>query len=147
MKWDAPGAVNVKDPGVTMTDSLFQFKAFGEHSGNKYEYTLDLDCFDHIDPEGSSWSSASVGRFTAVLAKKRSRKWPRLLLDKKKKGTGRLDLTRQEEFDKNQMNGATLVSHSERTCGGKEKVYCPSKDACLADCAECKDRENKKVIF
>lgn len=144
VKWDAPGAVNVKDPTVTMTDSMFSFKAFGEHSGNKYEYTLDLDCFDYIDEKESSWSSASVGRFTAIIAKKRSRKWPRLLLDKKKKGTGRLDLTRQEEMDKNQMNGATTVSHSERTCAALKKVYCPSKDNCHEDCSTCTDRTSLK---
>lgn len=149
VKWDAPGAVNVKDPAVTFNEdgTLFQFKAYGEHSGNKYEYTLDLDCFDKIMPRESTWSSASVGRFTAILAKRRSRKWPRLLLDKKKKGTGRLDLTRQEEFDKNQMNGATLVSHSERSCAAVDKVYCPSKDNCHTDCSTCTDRTHQKDEF
>lgn len=135
VKWDAPGAVNVKDPKVTMTDGLFSFRATGEHSGNRYEYMLDIDLFDQIIDAESSWSAASVGRFTAVLAKKRSRKWPRLLLDKKNKGTGRLDLTRQEEVDKESgSSGFVVVSQSERTCFKIGKIYCPKKDVCLSDC-------------
>lgn len=85
---------------VVFNDNVFSFTASGEHSGNKYEYTLDLDCFDAIDEADSTWSSSSVGRFTAILAKRRMRRWPRLLLDKKKKGTGRLDMMRQDELDK-----------------------------------------------
>eukprot|EP00392_Amoebophrya_sp_AT5.2_P009240 g9268.t1 len=76
VKWDAPGAVNVKDPQVVFNDNVFSFTASGEHSGNKYEYTLDLDCFDAIDEADSTWSSSSVGRFTAILAKRRMRRSP-----------------------------------------------------------------------
>lgn len=107
VKWDAPGAVNVKDPSVNITDGSFSFSANGEHSGMQYTYLLALDFFDAIDPTACSWSSASVGRFTATIAKAHSRKWPRILADKKKKGTGRPDLTRQEALDK-EMSGEQL---------------------------------------
>ncbi|CAD7928021.1 unnamed protein product [Amoebophrya sp. A120] len=137
VKWDAPGAVNVKDPQVVFNDNVFSFTASGEHSGNKYEYSLNLDCFDAIDERDSTWSAASVGRFTAILAKKRMRRWPRLLLDKKKKGTGRMDLTRQEELDKEDHGSA--VAHSEKTCLALEKVYCPTSDKCLGNCTTCTD--------
>ena len=40
---------------------------------------------------------------------------PRILADKKKKGTGRPDLTRQEALDK-EMSGMALVTFSGRTC-------------------------------
>jgi len=57
VKWDAPGAVNVKDPSVNITDGSFSFSANGEHSGMQYTYLLALDFFDQIDPTASSWSS------------------------------------------------------------------------------------------
>ncbi|CAD7928541.1 unnamed protein product [Amoebophrya sp. A25] len=136
VKWDAPGAVNVKDPQVVFDDNVFRFTASGEHSGNKYEYSLDLDCFDAIDEAGSTWSAASVGRFTAVLAKRRMRRWPRLLLDKKKKGTGRPDLGRQEELDK-EDSPASVVMQSEKSCAVSEKIYCPHSDKCMGNCTTC----------
>ena len=62
-----------------------------------FKYNVNLDLFDNIDVEASTWSSASVGRFTAVLMKTQARRWPGILTDKKRKGN---ELTRQEQLNK-----------------------------------------------
>lgn len=61
----------MKDPKVELTDRAFKFTATGENSGLKYEYALDLDLFGFIDASASTWGAASVGRFTAIIAKQK----------------------------------------------------------------------------
>eukprot|EP00435_Cladocopium_sp_Y103_P066571 s473_g28.t2 len=66
-RWSAPGAIEVADVGVNITEA-------GVIKG----YVVDLPLFAPIVPDSSSWSSASVGRATATLQKQTPEKWPKL---------------------------------------------------------------------
>lgn len=77
-RWSAPGAIEVADVGVNITDTNFSLAAFGHHSSIRKRYVVDLPLFAPIVPDSSSWSSASVGRATATLQKQTPEKWPKL---------------------------------------------------------------------
>lgn len=52
-----------------------------------------------------------------------------------------MDLTRQDELDKEYGSSVGRVEFSELSCALSDKVYCPPpKDACRADCTQCKNR-------
>merc|ERR1719254_10597 len=48
VRWNAPGALEVTEPSVTMTNNTFSFTGSGRHSNNKYKYVLSLSLFDDI---------------------------------------------------------------------------------------------------
>merc|ERR1719428_2774901 len=53
VRWNAPGALEVTDASVNMTNNSFSFSGLGKHSNNKYRYFLALSMFDNIVPEAS----------------------------------------------------------------------------------------------
>jgi len=77
-RWSAPGAIEVADVDVNISDSNFSLAAFGHHSSIRKRYVVDLPLFAAVVPESSSWSSASVGRATATLQKVTPAHWPKL---------------------------------------------------------------------
>jgi len=79
-RFNAPGAVEVENLNCTFTQSSMLFSAIGEHSGKRFDYQLNLDFFDMIDPENSKWTQGSVGKITITIAKSRVTRWPRLLV-------------------------------------------------------------------
>lgn len=146
VKWDAPGAIDISEPSVNVTDDRFVFSALGAHSGMKYKYTLDLDVFDFLDPAETVWSTASVGRMQATMIKKSARKWPRMLVDKKNKGTGRLLVERQDVLDA-QMDGLQTATNSAKVCYDEGKIFCPEKDTCYKEnCNKCTGMTNVERI-
>merc|ERR1712187_837427 len=79
-RWNAPGALEVENTSITVSDCCFSFKGFGEHSMIRKEYKLFLQFLDTVvEPPASSWHFAAAGRFVATIQKKRQRKWERLL--------------------------------------------------------------------
>lgn len=86
-RWSAPGAIEVVDIKVNITNSTFELEGFGHHSSIRKRYVVNLTLYEAIVPERSSWSAASVGRLTATLQKAKVVpvvKWPRLLQSKDK---------------------------------------------------------------
>eukprot|EP00743_Colponemidia_sp_Colp-15_P002779 GILK01003007.1.p1 GENE.GILK01003007.1~~GILK01003007.1.p1 ORF type:complete len:475 (-),score=115.67 GILK01003007.1:123-1466(-) len=66
---DSPGALHVTDENITLTNSSLYFSGISVHSNQKRKYELDFDFLHEVDPENSSWSSASVGRLTFTIKK------------------------------------------------------------------------------
>eukprot|EP00929_Paragymnodinium_shiwhaense_P120454 TRINITY_DN92405_c0_g1_i1.p1 TRINITY_DN92405_c0_g1~~TRINITY_DN92405_c0_g1_i1.p1 ORF type:complete len:433 (-),score=132.19 TRINITY_DN92405_c0_g1_i1:165-1436(-) len=78
-RWNAPGALEVENTSITVSDCCFSFKGVGEHSMIRKEYKLFLQFLDPVLQEGSSWHMAAAGRLTVTIAKARARRWERLL--------------------------------------------------------------------
>lgn len=139
VRWNAPGALEVTEPSVNMSDNMFIFTGLGKHSNNKYKYHLSLDMFDNIVPAASSWNTASVGKLSVTLKKKWARKWPRLLSNKKAKiGNMHVWMEMQDKLD-GSLGGMATVSNSPVTCAAADKLYCLATDTCKkpANCSQC----------
>merc|ERR1719272_1557409 len=83
-RWNAPGALEVKNETVDFSSCCFNFTAFGEHSMILRRYQLSLELFRKVDASASSWFFASAGRVTVIIAKTAPANWPRLLLTESK---------------------------------------------------------------
>jgi hypothetical protein len=139
VRWNAPGALEVTEPSVNMTDNEFNFTGLGKHSNNKYKYSLSLSLFDVILSSSSTWSAASVGKLSVTLRKKWPRKWPRLLANRKTKiGNMHVWMEMQDKMDPH-LSGHTTASNSPITCAMSEKLYCLATDTCkkAANCSSC----------
>lgn len=139
-RFNAPGAVDVSDFNCTFTDTSFIFSAIGGHSGKRFEYALNLDFFDLIDPEHSRWSTGSVGKVTLSIAKQRVSRWPRLLAGNTKIDNMHYWLDYGEQLE-GSLKGLPEVSNSGPSCKAKNgKAYCPTSDSCKETCKECKGK-------
>eukprot|EP00811_Abedinium_folium_P037051 NODE_9701_length_1404_cov_8.700861.p1 GENE.NODE_9701_length_1404_cov_8.700861~~NODE_9701_length_1404_cov_8.700861.p1 ORF type:complete len:407 (-),score=125.53 NODE_9701_length_1404_cov_8.700861:154-1374(-) len=78
-RWNAPGALEVEDTRVAVSDCCFSFKGVGEHSMIRKEYKLMLQFLEPVLEAGSAWHFAAAGRLTVTIQKARARKWERLL--------------------------------------------------------------------
>lgn len=146
VRWNAPGALEVTEPAVTMVDNIFNFTGLGKHSNNKYRYTLSLTLFDNINPQVSSWNAASVGKLTVTLRKNWARKWPRLLANKKSKISNmHVWMEMQEKLDSS-LAGMHTVANSPITCSANEKLYCVATDSCKKpeNCTQCPGKPTPK---
>ena len=76
-RWNAPGALEVKNSTCTMEGQNLFFSGIGEHSMIVKNYTLSLMFKDEC--KLSSWGSASVGRMSITLEKWTPAKWDTLL--------------------------------------------------------------------
>lgn len=139
VRWNAPGALEVTEPAVHIQGNRLNFTGVGKHSNNKYKYQLSLKFFDNLSPEDSTWSTASVGKLSATLRKKWSRKWSRLLQDKKQKIQNMHVWMETQDRISGQMGGMNAVSHSPVTCADIKKLYCSVTDSCKlpGDCSQC----------
>eukprot|EP00747_Dinoflagellata_sp_TGD_P168659 gnl/TRDRNA2_/TRDRNA2_195594_c0_seq1.p1 gnl/TRDRNA2_/TRDRNA2_195594_c0~~gnl/TRDRNA2_/TRDRNA2_195594_c0_seq1.p1 ORF type:complete len:317 (+),score=73.92 gnl/TRDRNA2_/TRDRNA2_195594_c0_seq1:43-951(+) len=144
VRWNAPGALEVTDAVVNISDASFYFQANGKHSNNKYIYKLNLDMFDHIVEGPSYWSLASVGKLSATIRKRAARRWPRLLADRRSKdkiNNMHVWLEMQQKLDPI-LSGMNVAAHSPLTCklsSPKTMLYCSSADNCKKkdDCRSC----------
>lgn len=142
VRWNAPGALEVSDPSVNISDATFNFTGHGKHSNNKYFYSLSLELFDRISSTHSQWSAASVGKLSVTLRKKWPRKWPRLLGNKKTKiGNMHLWMEKQDQLDST-LSGMATASNSPVTCAASDKLYCLATDTCKkgGDCSQCQGK-------
>merc|ERR1712232_74350 len=79
-RWNAPGALEVENTSITISDCCFAFKGFGEHSMIRKEYKLFLQFLESVvEPPASSWHFAAAGRLVVSILKKKKRVWERLL--------------------------------------------------------------------
>jgi len=78
-RWNAPGALEVENETVEISECCLNFTAFGEHSFIRRRYRLSFELFRPLLPKASSWSLASVGRMSVTLSKAKAANWPRLL--------------------------------------------------------------------
>jgi hypothetical protein len=141
VRWNAPGALEVTEPKVHIQDNSFNFTGLGQHSNNKYLYSLRLRLFDYLVTEESEWNAASVGKLSVTLKKRWARKWPRLLADKKAKiGNMHVWMETQERLD-SALSGYSTVAHSPVTCKAAQKVYCIVTDTCKLNCTTCPGKE------
>jgi len=78
-KLDAPATLNVEAESVALEESKVRLLA-SSSKGSLKSFVLEFPLFAHIVPQNSSYSMASVGRMSLVLAKAASpSKWPRLV--------------------------------------------------------------------
>ncbi|CAE7528419.1 unnamed protein product [Symbiodinium sp. CCMP2456] len=83
-RWSAPGAIEIADVSVNITDAAFALSGFGHHSSIRKRYFVDLALYADVVPSRSTWSAASVGRATATIPKAQAGKWSRLTKAKDK---------------------------------------------------------------
>eukprot|EP00933_Yihiella_yeosuensis_P018002 TRINITY_DN14950_c0_g2_i3.p1 TRINITY_DN14950_c0_g2~~TRINITY_DN14950_c0_g2_i3.p1 ORF type:complete len:449 (-),score=115.59 TRINITY_DN14950_c0_g2_i3:197-1420(-) len=78
-RWNAPGALEVENATVDMSDCCLNFTAYGEHSLIKRRYHLSWEMNLPILPKASSWHMAAAGRMTVTMAKVKNEVWKSLL--------------------------------------------------------------------
>ena len=83
-RWSAPGAIEITDLSVNITEGAFALEGFGHHSNIRKRYFVDLGLFADVVPSRSTWSAASVGRATATIQKVEAGRWSRLTKAKDK---------------------------------------------------------------
>jgi hypothetical protein len=141
-RFNAPGAVEVDNLNCTFTNSALFFSAIGEHSGKRFEYQLNLDFFDFIDPDNSKWSQGSVGKVTITIPKSRLSRWPRLLVLNSKIDNMHYWFDYGEKLESS-ISGLPEVSESGLTCNVQtnKQYYCLTSDNCKDSCSECKGKK------
>jgi hypothetical protein len=138
-RFNAPGSVDVEDFNCSFTNSSLLFSAIGGHSGKRFEYALNLDFFDEIVPDLSSWNIGSVGKVLLTIMKRSPSKWPRLLLTTIKTDNMHHWYDFGEKMETS-LKGLPIIAESPLTCSSTAKVYCPTSGKCAADCSDCKSK-------
>jgi len=77
-KWNSPGALSLESEEVSISPRHFHFSGEGQQSHSHKRYFLDLDLYDTVSQQNSSWSFGSVGRLMVTLTKEKDAIWPRL---------------------------------------------------------------------
>ena len=93
---DAPVTVlNVDNEVVEINATHLSFSGIGRQKPKTY--VVNLEFFEPIDPENSSWSFGSVGTVKFVLQKAAAREWPRLTAGKESVKNHRVWWEKQEQ--------------------------------------------------
>ena len=133
-RWNAPGALQVANLNVAFTPQGLSLTGEGEHSGNRYLYSLSLNLFSEISPDTARHNFASVGRLMIHIPKKTpSLRWPRLLADATLKPDYMHFWMDMHQRYSDQLDQLPLVAQSPLTCA--TSFYCPTSDACVAECS------------
>jgi hypothetical protein len=138
-RFNAPGAVDVSDFNCTFTDSSLIFSAIGGHSGKRFEYALNLDFFDAIVPNDSSWNIGSVGKVLLTIAKRVPSKWPRLLLANSKIDNMHYWHDFGEKMETS-LKPLPILAESSLTCRAEGRSFCPTSGKCVQNCSGCKSK-------
>lgn len=110
-RWNAPGALEVKNAKCTMDGQNLHFSGVGEHSMIVKNYTLNLILKDKCTL--SSWKSASAGRMSITLEKVSAGKWSGLLDAKNPKVKYSLWESMQEQHDRIEKQREANATKSE----------------------------------
>eukprot|EP00747_Dinoflagellata_sp_TGD_P181319 gnl/TRDRNA2_/TRDRNA2_35115_c0_seq1.p1 gnl/TRDRNA2_/TRDRNA2_35115_c0~~gnl/TRDRNA2_/TRDRNA2_35115_c0_seq1.p1 ORF type:complete len:584 (-),score=130.33 gnl/TRDRNA2_/TRDRNA2_35115_c0_seq1:279-2003(-) len=82
IRWDAPGAIKVRNESIQFDKNGFDFSAMGEHSHITKKYLLkNVTLFRDVWQASCTFVQASVGKATITLPKVKQGRWPRLLRD------------------------------------------------------------------
>jgi hypothetical protein len=138
-RFNAPGAVDVENFNCTFTNESLAFSAIGGHSGKRFEYALNLDFFDEIAPEQSSWNIGSVGKVLLTIVKRHVSKWPRLLLTNVKIDNMHFWYDFGEKMEAS-LKPLPSMSESPLTCGSSGLLFCPTSGKCMENCSECESK-------
>lgn len=87
-RWNAPGALEVRNETVDISECCFNLTAFGEHSMIRRKYFLSFGLYQSLVPASSVWHFAAAGRLTATLQKNRPANWARLMSAEEPKNLG-----------------------------------------------------------
>jgi hypothetical protein len=141
-RWNAPGSANlVSQEFRSENECSIEFGGFGEHSGHKYHYKLDLELFEEIDESKSSIKDQSAGRYLIVLAKKTPGVyWPRLLRESGKKFDNmHVWLEMSEKYDISNFMKGKIKQRRKSPCACRHEglLYCVASDECVGDCSQC----------
>jgi hypothetical protein len=145
-RFNAPGALEVSDLTCAFNSTSMSLSALGGHSGKRYEYILNIDLWDHIDPDFSSWTMASVGKVSITLSKMRVSEWPRLLLATSKIDNMHFWFDYGESLE-GSLSGLPTAGQSGITCGRTGKYFCPTSDSCIDACSDCKGKKKSVDEF
>lgn len=138
-RFNAPGAVDVEDFSCTFGNTSLIFSAIGGHSGKRFEYALNLDFFDSIIPEQSSWNIGSVGKVLLTISKHTISKWPRLLLTNQKIDNMHYWYDFGDQME-GSMKSLPTISESPLTCHSQVAFFCPTSGKCTSSCSQCKSK-------
>lgn len=138
-RFNAPGAVDVDDFNCTFGNSSLLFSAIGGHSGKRFEYALNLDFFDLINPERSSWNIGSVGKVLLTISKLSVSKWPRLLVSNQKIDNMHYWYDFGDQMESS-MKALPTIYDSRLTCQSQGSLFCPTSGKCTGSCSECRSK-------
>lgn len=81
---DSPGCLEIKDQSVELYQNMLYFKGYCVLGDIPIRFELNLEMFQNIKKEESTWDFSSVGRFQLTLKKEMAGMyWDRLLKDEK----------------------------------------------------------------
>jgi len=87
-RWNAPGALEVENETVEISDCCFNFTAFGEHSFIVRRYHLSWHLHAAVLGKASSWHFAAAGRMAVTFVKADAKRWPSLVQGSAPKNLG-----------------------------------------------------------
>ena len=90
--------LNVDNEVVEINATHLSFSGIGRQKPKTY--VVNLEFFEPIDAENSSWSFGSVGTVKFVLQKAAAREWPRLTAGKESVKNHRVWWEKQEQVEK-----------------------------------------------
>eukprot|EP00397_Hematodinium_sp_SG-2012_P027640 GEMP01029055.1.p1 GENE.GEMP01029055.1~~GEMP01029055.1.p1 ORF type:complete len:684 (+),score=163.89 GEMP01029055.1:148-2199(+) len=139
-RWNAPGALEVKNPTLVCEGNKVTFTASSTHSKKLYAYKLNLNTFDALRSSGCKFSAASVGKGYILLQKLRTEgEWPRLLASKVRPGNMHLWVDRQHQLDELYVRkGITNpMEVSPYECVLTQQFWCEPFAKCVENCEKC----------
>eukprot|EP01138_Halocafeteria_seosinensis_P006002 gb/GECG01006135.1/.p1 GENE.gb/GECG01006135.1/~~gb/GECG01006135.1/.p1 ORF type:complete len:472 (+),score=90.99 gb/GECG01006135.1/:1-1416(+) len=83
-KFDTPSTLGCETEKMVIRNRKFTYEA--KCKEKRKIFSLDLNLYDALDNESSTWSMASVGRAMFTLKKQTTSPWPRLLKSNSKPG-------------------------------------------------------------
>lgn len=141
-RWNAPGAVAVKDPKLVVEGNHVLFTASGSHSKKLYAYKLELELFEDLLPESCTFTAGSVGKANIQLRKLRSpREWVRLLADTVRPAYMHQWSERQQQLDAtNWKSSSVMMEKSPYECALLGELWCSALEKCVPGCGQCAER-------
>ncbi|CAG9335904.1 unnamed protein product [Blepharisma stoltei] len=74
-RWDYPGCLEVSDPEVSIKEDRITFTGMCSRSNQRIKIALDLELYNKIVPEASTYSMKSGGRLNFTLKKYEVEAW------------------------------------------------------------------------
>lgn len=79
---DSPGCLEIKNQSIEIYKNMFYFKGYCVLGDIPIKFELNLELFQDVNKEESTWDFSSVGRFHVTLKKQMANMyWDRLLRD------------------------------------------------------------------
>ena len=141
---DAPVTVlNVDNEVVSITENRVSFSGIGRQKPKRY--VVELDLFDKIDANASSWSFGSVGTVRFTLRKATEGSWARLTSGSENVKNHRVWWEKQEQVDKADRDEKAAKEKAERDATKAEQEAEAARLAAEREKAEAEEKEKARL--